>query len=258
MRNDTPHCELDAELRVTLAPVERPLLCEVSVKAVGGALTTGRYIVSFPRAALGPGPQRKLRQMLADLGAPPEGVARLDQMQSRSRSVHFGYEPDRGGALIKCYLEFAPDRQPLPNLTFLALKWRQDGTFAETLYIDRDALDAGAQDGLLCDVVPQGGVRDAMLSLADFTRGHTALRFLEVTEPGSPRRSIDLNLAESGETVGARLQELSALLGGGREVAAYLGTHTYDRLGHVAAGTTRDGAAFGALYHGAHRMMSVS
>lgn len=254
MRTGALPCELDVGLRTVLGTIERPLLCEGSVKAVGGALVTGRYIVSFPRAALGPGPQRKLRQMLADLGAPPEGVERLDQVQSRSRSVHFGYEPDPQGALIKCYLEFASDSPPLPDLTFLAVKWRRDGRFAETRYIDRDALGAAAQDDLLRDVVPQGGVRDAMLNLSGLSRDQGALRFLEVTEPGSPRRSVDLNLADSGVTVGDRLQLLSALLGGGDDVANYLRTHAHDQLGHVAAGTTRDGAAFGTVYHGAHQV----
>ncbi|MEH6519602.1 hypothetical protein [Sulfitobacter sp.] len=257
MRSSMPHCELDARLRTTLEQVEHPLLCEPSVKVVEGKLVNERYLVSFPRAALGPGPKGKLRQMLIDLDVPPEGLARLDRIQSGSRSVHFGYEPDPRGALIKCYLEFDVDRRPQPDLTFLAIKWRRGGTFAETLYLDRDELKPKAQDDLLCEVVPEGRVRSAMLRLADLTRIHMALRFLEVVEPGSPRRSIDINLSESGATLGEHHDLLSDFLGGGDDVVTYLRSRANDKLGHVAAGTTRDGTPFGTLYHGAHRLMGA-
>jgi hypothetical protein len=257
MRNSTPHCELDAGLRAALRQVEHPVLCEPSAKVVDGKLTSERYLVSFPRAALGPGPKGKLRQMLIDLDIPPEGLARLDAIQSGSRSVHFGYEPDSRGALIKCYLEFDPTSRPQPDLIFIAIKWRRDGAFAETLYLDRDALGAQEQDDLLCKLVPEGGVRDAMLGLADLTRAHTALRFLEVVEPGSPRRSLDINLSESGAAIGAHHDLLCAFLGEGDATQTYLRSHASDKLGHIAAGTSRDGSAFSTLYHGAHRLMSA-
>lgn len=255
MNHSSQQCALDARLQSALQHVEYPILFEPSVKAVQGNLVTGRYLLSFPRAALGPGPKRKLRQMLIDLGTPPEGLARLDLIQSGSRSVHFGYEPDPSGTLIKCYLEFPPNGQPLPDLTFLAIKWRHDGTLAETLYFDRDASGPQVQDNLLCDVVPEGRVRSAMLRLADMTRVHSALRFLEVVEPGSARRSIDINLSESNATLGSVQAFLSEFLGGGDDVDAYLRTHANDKIGHIAAGTTRDGNPFGTLYHGAHRLM---
>ncbi|MEH6829471.1 hypothetical protein [Sulfitobacter sp.] len=257
MRNVIPHCELDARLRAALEQVEYPVLCEPSVKVAGGILVDGRYLVSFPRAALGPGPKGKLRQILINLDIPPEGLAGLDAVQSASRSVHFGYEPDPHGALIKCYLEFDPASRPQQDLVFIAIKWRSDGAFAKTLYLDRDALGANAQDDLLRALVPEGDVRDAMLRLADLTRDHTALRFLEVVEPGSPRRSLDINLSESGQTIGAHHDLLYAFLGGGDATQTYLRSHASDKLGHVAAGTTRDGMAFGTLYHGAHRLTSA-
>ena len=62
-------------IAAVLAPVERPLLREYSVKAIGDALREGRFLVSFPRGALGPGPSRVLRGMLDELGAPAELLA---------------------------------------------------------------------------------------------------------------------------------------------------------------------------------------
>lgn len=247
----------DRQLRDALRGIERPMLMEPSVKSVAGTLITGRYLISFPRAALGPGPSRKLRDILEALGAPAEGVARLDQMQSSSQSVHFGYEPDPNGTLLKCYLEFSLENRPHPDLTFIALKWAPDGRFAVTLYHDRDALSATQQSELVHEVLPAGHVRDTFLALMAHNLGRGSLCFLEVTEPGNPRRSIDLNLAETSVTLAHHHEALLNLLGGGDEVDAYLKAHASEALGHIAAGTTRDGVAFGTLYHGAHRVLGA-
>jgi tryptophan halogenase len=81
-----------------------------------------------------------------------------------------------------------------------------------------------------------------------------ALRFLEVEEPGSPRCSVDLNLAEWRQKVGDQRALLSRLLGSTAEAEAYLDEQAEHGLGHVAAGIGRDGQPFATLYHGAHRV----
>lgn len=244
----------DSRLRTALTEIERPLLREPSVKSIGGQLITGRYLLSFPRGALGPGPSRSLRQILTTLNAPKPGIAQLDRVQSLAPSVHFGFEPDPNGTVFKCYLEFAATARPQPDLIFVALKWRASGAWTVSLYHDRDALPLADQSALIRDILPPGMVRDRILDLLQTPLGTDALRLLEVTEPDSPRRSIDLNLSETGVTLATRRADLLGLLGASYGAATYLDQHANDRLGHVAAGTARDGAAFATLYHGAHRV----
>lgn len=245
----------EAALRAALAPLERPFLREWSVKSIGGELRAGRYLVSLPRRALGPGPSRVLRGICASLGAPASGIAVLDRHQAAAVSVHFGYEPEPAGAVLKCYLEFPAEARPAPDLSFLALKWRGDGAHAVSRYLARDRLDAAAQRGLVDALVPPGPVRAAMGALMALSAGQTGPRLLEIDEPGSPRRSVDLNLTSCGETVGEQADLIAVLLGNNAQARDYSEARAGERLGHVAAGTARDGRPFATLYHGAHRVL---
>lgn len=241
-------------LRAALAGIERPLLREHSAKASSAGLRTGRYLVSFPRRALGPGPRQVLQSLCAELGAPEAGFARLDRHQSRASAIHFGYEPDPAGTVLKCYLEFAPGDQPQPGMVFLALKWRSDGAHAISRYWARDGIGAPAQRALVDAILPPGPVRETMHALMRLSPEGKALRFLEVDEPGSLRSSVDLNLAEWKQKVGDQRDLLSRLLSATAEARAYLDEHAEHGLGHVAAGIGRDGQPFATLYHGAHRI----
>ncbi|WP_040545603.1 hypothetical protein [Salipiger bermudensis] len=238
-------------IAAVLAPVERPLLREYSVKAIGDALREGRFLVSFPRGALGPGPSRVLRGMLDELGAPAEGVARLEPLQSRAASLHFGLEPEGAHWVLKCYLEFADRDRPEPGLAFLALKWRDDGAFALSDYRDAGPLPAPELAKRITAGLPEGAVRDALLSLAALPTPQP-LTLLDVTEPGNPRRSLDLNLTPLGATLGDHAESLTRLLGPAS--APLLAREAARPLGHVAAGTARDGRPFATLYYGAHRV----
>ncbi len=241
-------------LRAALAGIERPLLRERSAKAGAAGLRTGRYLVSFPRGALGPGPRRTLQAMCAGLGAPEAGFAPLDRLQSRACAVHFGYDPEPAGTVLKCYLEFAPEDQPEPGMVFLALKWRSDGAHVLSRYWTRDGIGTSAQKAIVNEVLPSGPVRKTMLALMRQSPEAEALRFLEVEEQGSPRRSVDLNLAGWHQKVGDRKGLLSTLLGATAQARAYVDEQANDALGHVAAGIARDGQPFATLYHGAHRV----
>lgn len=243
-----------SRLLQALAPIARPVLLENSVKASVKGLAEGRFLISFPRQALGPGPKKKLRSICSSLGAPAEGMGALDALQGAAVSVHFGLDPDAQAPVFKCYLEFARDAQPSPGLIFLALKWRsEDPRYNLSRYWSRDGLTASQQLELLRDITPSG---EAQTAVAALMQSHPPLdgpRLLEVDEAESPRRSLDLNLAEHG----AKLQncaELLPLLGGTAAAKAYLERHANDRLGHVALGCDRAGQAFATLYHGAHRV----
>jgi hypothetical protein len=241
-------------LRAALAGIERPLLHERSAKAGAAGLRAGRCLVSFPRGALGPGPRRRLQAICAGLGAPEAGFAALDRHQSRASAVHFGYDPEPGATVLKCYLEFAPEDRPEPGMVFLALKWRSDGTHALSRYWTRDGIGVAAQKSIVNEVLPPGPLRKTMLTLMRLSPEAEALRLLEVEEEGSSRRSVDLNLSGWHQKVGDRKALLSTLLGATAEVRSYLDDMAGDSLGHVAVGIASDGLPFATLYHGAHRV----
>ena len=220
---------------VALARVDRPLMMERSVKLIGDEVRDGRRLVSFPRGALGPGPSGHLRRIAAELGAPEAGFAPLDAAQSRAVAVHLGVEPESAGVVRKLYLEFQPGRGPEPDVVFWALKWR--GTdWTHSLY------RAAPADLTL--------LPEALRPLGQAMLAQPGARALIVEEPGTPRRSLDINVAEANHRLDQYRAPLMAALGDG--IAAYLDRHGAEPLGHLAAGTARDGQSFVTLYHGAH------
>lgn len=244
-----------AKLMQALAAIARPVLLETSVKASAQGLAEDRCLISFPRQSLGPGPKKMLRSICAALGAPEQGFAALDALQGQAVSVHFGLEPGSQADVFKCYLEFPRDDLPLRDLVFLALKWRSDdGRYNLSRYWSRDDLDAAQQVQLLQEIAPAGAARTAVTALMQAYPARQGPRLLEVDEAESPRRSLDLNLAEQGLLLQDCTAILLPFLGGTAEAKAYLTRHATDRLGHVALGCDKAGQAFATLYHGAHRV----
>lgn len=233
-----------------LRGVDRPWLVERSAKIIGGNVRDNRMLVSFPRGALGPGPSRQLMRMCQSLGAPKEGLDYLLAHQSGASTVHFGLEPEQTGPLYKCYIEFAPGDAPEPELAFLALKWcAVDGRFALSRYWRRDDLSARKKQALVSDCLPDGRIQEMFLKMLAMGKGAP---LLEVDETSGPRRSLDLNLADCGWTVGEQADCLRQGLKGCPGAAVYIDLHAEEKLGHIAAGTARDGRAFATVYHGAH------
>lgn len=241
----------EAALLTALDCIERPLLREWSVKSTQKGLSDGRWLVSAPRFALGPGPSRVLRAILANAGAPAAGIAELDRTQSQSASVHFGHDPGGGGTILKCYLEFPAEARPLPDLVFLALKWRADGSWTLDRYLDRSGPGWSDRLALVEEVTTKGAQQDALVELMALDPEGT---LLEVTDPGTSRRSVDVNLTAIDPRIHAHQSILLRFLGGGEEARAYLHFKSEDRLGHVALGRDRHGTEFATLYHGMHKV----
>ena len=236
-----------AELNLVLRDVERPLLMEPSVKAIGGALRAGRFLVSFPRTALGPGPSVHLRRICNEMFIPAKAMQIIDLAQKRAVAVHLGFEPEPGGDLHKCYLEFRPNDTPIPGLVFLATKWR-GARWVQTRYWFRGGLSDAARISLIEKHVPAGACRDLLDYFSAIPEARE--RLLEIEEPSSPRRSVDLNLAEADLTMGSCSRRLKAFLGDTDEAGAYVSRYRSDLIGHLAAGMARTGETFATLYHG--------
>lgn len=222
-------------LNDVLARVDRPLLMERSVKLIGDEIRDGRRLVSFPRGALGPGPSRHLRRIARDLGAPVDGFAPLDGLQSRAVAVHLGLEPEAAGLVHKIYLEFPLGAGPAPDVVFWALKWR----------------DTGWTHSLYRAVAPDLGLMPAPLrDLARTMLDEPGARALTVEDPGTPRLSLDINVAQADHRLEHFRDGLVTALGDG--IIPYLDRHGAEPFGHLAAGIARDGQSFVTLYHGVH------
>lgn len=227
-----------------LRKVERPLLMEKSVKAIGSQWRDRRFLISFPRPALAPAGRKHLLWLGRQLGAPEDALALLIAEYSRALSVHVGYEPEPGGPVYKLYLEFSHDSAPEPDLVFRAIKWRSD-TWVQSRYWHCVPSDFQT---VITEHVPKSSVRAILVQLAGIASFSPRLMWVE--EAHSPRRSVDLNIANSGRTV-ADLRDYLRSAFGTEKADQYLDQHARDEVGHLAAGTARDGQAFATLYHGA-------
>ena len=239
-----------------------PVLVERSAKLIGRNLREGRFLASVPKSALYPGPARQLERICSGLRAPQSGYRVLKPNLSAATNVHFGYESEDGADLYKCYLEFPPDNEPEKDLVFLALKWasRNEGAsahYAITRYWSRAALSPAQKTRMIESFLPSGAVKEAacrLLDIASHASADGVGTLLEVEEPGNPRRSFDINLADAKKT----LNELADLLGpvfddaaAGAMLDALLSREGSAQMGHFAAGTARSGVPFVTLYFGA-------
>lgn len=239
-----------------LERVERPLMREWSVKSIDGTLFDDRFLTSFARHALGPGPSRTLREMWTSLGAPEPAIQVLDAVQSRAQAVHFGYEQDAQGVVLKSYLEFSSMAGVTPDLIFLAIKWRGTDAWGVSRYMSRFDLPLAARNSLIGDVLSGDAVLHDVMQR--FGATPDLPRLLEVIEPGTPRRSLDINLVDQEMCVGDRAADLVQLLGRSEQAQDFVARHAGARLGHVAAGIARNGRGFATLYFGAHALNGVS
>ena len=220
---DTPAARI---ARLARARMSLPGLREESVKIDAGGVTRGRFLLSFGRDALRPGPKARLAALAADLGLDPAPL--LPHVGSVC-AVHVGAEAD---GRAKLYLEFTAGAAPEAGLVYLAVK--HDARLNRYLQ-ERDP------EALLGRAVPEGPMRQTARACLPLAGG-----LLRVEEEGSPRLSLDLNLADAGLTVGD-LPGLEPLLAGRGDALSDL---RGEKLGHFAAGTGRDGQPFATIYYG--------
>jgi hypothetical protein len=220
--------DTDAAVRARLS---LPPLREESLKISRDGIVRGRYLLTFSRRALLPGPAARFQALADDLGL---DASALTPHLSAANAVHVGMEP---GNRTKLYLEFPPPNAPAPHLAFLAVK--HDSQLNHYNRIDHLTLDQQTQ--LLHSIVPGSPARATALACLG-----RAGSVLQVTEDGSNRNSIDIHLADTDMTVGD-LPELSALLTGHNDDLSDIRHMT---LGHFACGIGRDGTAFATIYYG--------
>ena len=240
-----------AHLLSVTEKLDAPRIFERSVKLSNGDVANDRGLVSMDKRALYPGPRGTLAETCAALGCPDSSA--LDPHLKQAHSVHFGAD----GGIGKCYLEFDPRLAPLPNLVFLALKWR--GSDVRVNHYTNIAHHAHSDKVMLVDTwVPAGPVRAAMQSCLSLGRAgdpDDEAVVLLVTEVGSARTSVDISVADAGITLSEIAPTINPVFDAfDLNGAEFLRASGADRFGHIAAGTSRAGAPFATLYYGATQL----
>lgn len=225
---DSAQTAIDRSVR---ARMTLPPLREESLKIEAGGISKGRYLLTFSRRALLPGPKARFIKLADDLGL---DASMLAPHLSNANAVHVGMEP---GARTKLYLEFPPMHEPEPNLAFLAVK--HDNRLNR--YVRLNHLSRALKGQRLKALLPDSPLLATALDCLQY-EGH----ILQVTEVGSPRHSIDIHLADANLTV-ADLPGLANLLA---DKTDDLRDIEHLNLGHFACGIGRDGLPFATVYYG--------
>lgn len=237
-----------ARLLSATETLEAPRIFERSAKLSRGRISTERGLVSMDKRALYPGPRSTLRDVCAALGCPDPMP--LEPFLSQACAVHFGADGDIG----KCYLEFAPQDAPEPDLVFLALKWRGDAQRLNR-YVAVSARPHADKAALVRRLVPDPVVADVMQRSLDLARdgdpdGQAVV--LHVTEDGSARASVDISVADAKASLRDATEILLPLKAfHGCDLRPFLDEQANARFGHIAAGQASDGATFVTIYYGA-------
>ncbi len=223
---------------------------EPSVKLRGGRLEADRRLFSFGREALLPASRRQLYTLLEALQMP--GPESLLTHFSDCVAVHLGVE----GVIRKCYLEFPRNARPQPDLVYLAAKWQGEGLRYDR-YLDRAPLPRAKRRALISAVAADDIARsaaEALLEIAERADPDGEPPLLEIRGTDDARRSVDLNLADTGRSLasfGFVLAPVLERVGAAGE--AFLRANADAQLGHFALGRDERGEGFVTLYFGAHR-----
>ncbi len=241
---------------------------ERSFRLVEGAVLPNRFLITFPRSQLGADPLGRLEALGRSLSLPVGFQEEAGRYLPMTSFVHLGFEEDQTRSLYKLYLEFArhedsldavETNDPLPR--FVAFKWDPDDPALQVVsrYLRFPGLSARALfdrvDNLFASKELAGPheVAREILRLALSRLPAEEIQYLEVVEPGNPRRSFDLNVYDAGLKV-ADLEPALKKLSRHLQIPPTAFASIYDRvssnhLGHVAGGLHRSGKPFFTIYH---------
>jgi hypothetical protein len=216
------------EMITALRPLLRhdPLVAR-SCKISGQGVSTDRFLLTFPRAAM----VQAEPQVLGDLirAQLPDSLTRHWQ---RAEVIHLGLDDadTMGGRVRKLYLEFSEEETPEQGLAYLALK---AGPQVRLHRYDR-LLDPAP---VLADLALPRDLQDFVCRLA------ATCPILRVSEAGSARLSLDIGLMDCAPDPGL-LDALGQIVARVNPSAAA----PADWPSHVAIGRDRNGRPFVTLY----------
>lgn len=235
-----------------------PVRHERSLRLQPGRLQAHRFLLTVLPRQLAGDAWARLHQVGRVMQMPRDVAAWLQDAPRDASAVHFGFEGEGERCVLKLYVErpAVPNADGAPVLLHEACKWTlgEEGHVRSRYHwfpgLDGDAIAARLQALMATQAQ---ALQLALLALG-VARDRPGLQYLEVTEPGQPRASFDLNLYDAGLEVRA----LQPLLAGARDAFALppgrfqvlVDQLKSRRLGHLAGGVHRDGQPFFTLYFG--------
>jgi len=237
--------------------------CERSVKLDRGGVWPNRFLLGVDRAHIDAG---HLRRTCRTLGMPGACQRRVDAALEDANAVLYGFEEDAAGAVFKVYFEYwervrraVRGGSRARQLMFQGFKWRADDPAQHTasFYHCRPVIPAHeivARIRGICGAASRaaGAAAADIIQRATRAAPATPLIYLEVTEPGSPRRSFDLNLYGAALRVADTAPAIRALCRAwGIEARAFRDGVESPRciVGHISGGLGREGGGFFTLYY---------
>ena len=260
--------EMGAQLIRAVGDLGVPHQYERSFRVSQEGLQANRYLLSLNPGDLGDGARERILAICERFGMPAALRAMAGERFASANCVHFGFEGD-GGVVCKLYLERKVPaeeagqarRRGQPVLLHLAFKWnlaRNEHVISE--YLWHPELSAQEIEARLAGQIYRGSgeaslaIASAVLALAASKVDAKRLQYLEVQEPGTGRRSFDLNLYNAKLQVKDiqpalyRMRDQFGLRPG--QFQALVDQIRAKALGHLAGGLHRDGRDFFNLYYG--------
>ena len=200
-----------------------------SRKISAGFASESRVLLTINKKDLKPGTDLSAIASIIGTAAPQE----LIQYWDLAQCVHLGldFEDPLRGSVKKLYLEFPLDRTPEENLVYIAVKVGN----AELLHRYERISDPSDLIEALC------GSQD-LRTVAKVIAEHSTF-LLKVSESGSDRLSLDMNLADSSPT--PRVEEaIDRLI----QLIDPLAERSRHWPSHVALGRSASGSLFVTLY----------
>lgn len=249
---------------------------ERSFRIAPGSLQANRFLLSIGSRQMPPEALERAWAIARHLGLPAALRPEVEAAFARADHLHFGFEGEPERVICKLYfertvsgLEAAQARETgQPALQYEAFKWNTaTGETVRSNYHWFAGLPmvaiAERMDVLCADAdAVVGAMARAVLDAAASRLPPERLLYLEVVEPGQPRRSFDLNLYDAELTV----RDLQAVLFSMRDHFAVRPGQfqaLYDqiktrRMGHMAGGIHRNGQPFFNVYFGGTRRASLA
>jgi hypothetical protein len=242
---------------------------ERSVKLRPGALEPNRFILAVDKPSIRGDAEAGVLRVCEAIGMPAAGLQLFRDHFAESTVVGWGLDEDESACVVKGYLEFG-DRHaetmrssPGPDTAYVShvgVKWDAAQPERHVLAEYRCFPALGAEDMLARIAASHypgadGGALAVVRGVVAVASGKARTRgfpYLEVSEPGTPRASFDVNVYRAELKVSDVQPQLAATCRHfaipPAAIAPVYATMRDAVFGHVAGGTDRDGGEFLTVY----------
>lgn len=250
-------------LETWLADNDLPFLFERSIRVSASAVETRRGLLSVPTSVLRQQQvsAHEVLQICRQMSSPESHLRAIDRFLPSAGCVHFGFEASGTDRIGKCYLE--RPAAAAEQLVFLGFKWSVSDERMAVVSRYR-AVEIRDQPSLMArllqhvptaDHAAAGPLIEACVCAQITPQQLAEVRLLEVTEEGSERRSLDLNIYERSLTladvIAPCVNFARHLQADSDRLSDWMTQQADCAVGHLSLGTDRAGCPFFTLYHAA-------